>query len=135
MACRAVFILSLAMIVPAAAQNVPPLTGMPCLQKGNVSEFVLVHGAKMLIVIDRQHRQYRLNFASICTLLQIKPSLGFNTLGPSQYACIARGDSIYSSTDEAAQRICRIQSITYHNEPPPDDTPPPPPVAKGRGTG
>ena len=124
-----------AMTVPAAAQNVPPLTGMPCLQKGNVSEFVLVHGARMLIVIDRQHRQYRLNFASVCTLLQIKPSLGFNTLNPSQYACIARGDSIYSSTDEAAQRICRIQSIAYHNEPPPDDTPPPPPVAKGRGTG
>jgi len=124
-----------AMTVPAAAQNVPPLTGMPCLQKGNVAEFVLVRGARMLIVIDRQHRQYRLNFASVCTLLQIKPSLGFNTLNPSQYACIARGDSIYSSTDEAAQRICRIQSIAYHNEPPPDDTPPPPPVAKGRGTG
>jgi hypothetical protein len=43
MACRAVLFLSLT-IVPAAAQNIPPLTGMPCLQKGNVSEFVLVHG-------------------------------------------------------------------------------------------
>ena len=94
MACRAVLILSLALTVPAAAQNFPPLTGMPCLQKGNVSDFVLVRGARMLIVIDRQHRQYRLNFASVCTLLQIKPSLGFNTLNPSQYACIARGDSI-----------------------------------------
>ena len=135
MACRAILFLSLAMTLPAAAQNVPPLAGMPCLQKGNVSEFVLVHGARMLIVIDRQHRQYRLNFAAVCSLLQIKPSLGFNTLNPSPYACLARGDSIYSSTDKAAQRICRIQSIEYHNEPPPDDTPPPPPVARGRGTG
>jgi hypothetical protein len=134
MACRAVLFLSLAMMVPAAAQNVPPLTGMPCLQKGNVSEFVLVHGARMLIVIDRQRRQYRLNFASACSLLQINPSLGFNTLNPSQYSCLSRGDSIYSSTDESAQRICRIQSIEYHNVPPSDDTPPPP-VATGRGRG
>ena len=135
MALRTLLVFTLAMTLPAAAQNVPPLTGMPCLQKGNVSEFVLVHGARMLIVIDRQHRQYRLNFGAVCPLLQIKPQLGFNTLNPSQYACLARGDSIYSSTDEAAQRICRIQSVEYHNEPPPDDTPPPPPVAKGRGTG
>jgi hypothetical protein len=126
--------LLVAMILPAAAQNVPPLTGMPCLQKGAVAEFVLVPGNRMLIVIDRQHRQYRLNFAAVCTLLQINPSLGFNTLNTSQYACMARGDSIYSSTDEAAQRICRIQSIEYHNSPPPDDTPPPP-VAKGRARG
>jgi hypothetical protein len=123
------------MILPAAAQNVPPLAGMPCLQKGSVAEFVLVPGNRMLIVIDRQHRQYRLNFAAVCTLLQINPSLGFNTLNNSQYACLARGDSVYSSTDEAAQRICRIQSIEYHNSPPPDDTPAPPPVAKGRARG
>jgi hypothetical protein len=135
MTFRALLLFSLAMILPAAAQNVPPLTGMPCLQKGNVSEFVLVHGARMLIVIDRQRRQYRLNFGAVCSLLQIHPQLGFNTLNPSQYACLARGDSIYSSTDEAAQRICRIQSIEYHNAPPPDDTPPPPPLAKGRATG
>jgi hypothetical protein len=135
MACRAVLFLSLAMIVPAAAQNIPPLTGMPCLQKGNVSEFVLVHGARMLIVIDRQRRRYRLNFASACSLLQINPSLGFNTLNPSPYSCLSRGDSIYSSTDEAAQRICRIQSIAYHNAPPPDGTPASPPVAPGRGRG
>jgi hypothetical protein len=134
MALRVILFLSLAMILPAAAQNSPPLTGMPCLQTGNVAEYHALAGRRMLVVIDKQGKQYRLDFAAVCESLQPNANLGFSTFNPSQYACMARGDSVYSSNDVGANRLCRIQGIGYFNEEPPAP-PPPEPASSGRGRG
>lgn len=108
------------MAVPAAAQNVPPLTGMSCLQIGNVAEYHALPGNRALVVIDKQRKQYVLNFTAICGSLQPQANLGFSTFNPSQYSCLARGDSVYSANDVGAHRLCRIQSIEYFNEAPSD---------------
>jgi Family of unknown function (DUF6491) len=134
MALRCSLLLCLAMILPAAAQNSPPLTGMPCLRTGNVSDYHALPGRRALVVIDKQRKQYRLDFAAVCESLQPNANLGFFTFNPSQYACMARGDSVYSSNDVGANRLCRIQAIEYFNEEPPSP-PPPEPASKGRARG
>ena len=120
---------------PAAAQNVPPLTGMPCLQTVNIAEYQPLPGKRSLVVIDKQRRQYRLDFAATCESLQPHANLGFSTFNPSQYACVARGDSVYSSNDVGANRLCRIRAIEYFNEAPPDQTPEPTIISGGRARG
>jgi len=130
-AFRCGLILLSAMTLPASAQNVPPLTGKPCLRTGNIADYRPLPGYRSLIVIDRSRRQYRLNFAAVCTSLQIHPDLGFKTFNPSQYSCLSPGDSVYSSRDVESNRLCRIQAIEYFNaEPLPPE--PPPPEAPGR---
>jgi hypothetical protein len=118
------FLLSV-MALPALAQNSPPLTGAPCLQTRNIAEYHGLPGNRVLVVIDKSRRQYRLDFAAACEALQIHPDLGFSTFNPNQYACMARGDSVYSSRDVGANRLCRIQSIEYFNEQPAAPEPPP----------
>ena len=104
--------------LPAFAQNVPPLTGRPCLQTGNIADFYPLPGRRGLVVTDRSRRQYRISFAAVCEALQIHPDLGFNSFNPSPYACLSAGDSVYSSRDVGANRLCRIQAIDYFNEAP-----------------
>jgi hypothetical protein len=123
------------MTVPAAAQNVPPLTGMPCLQTGNVTEYHALPGNRALVVIDKQRKQYRLDFTSVCQSLQPNANLGFSTLNPSQYSCMARGDSVYSSNDVGANRLCRIQGIEYFNDAPPEQVPGPTIITGARARG
>jgi hypothetical protein len=122
------------MTLPAMAQNSPPLTGMPCLQTANIASYTPAGGNRALIVVDKLHRQYRLEFTAVCESLQPHASLGFSTFNPGQYSCMARGDSVYSSNDVGANRLCRIQTIEYFNEEP-KEPPPPPPVATGRARG
>jgi hypothetical protein len=116
-------LLLMLLVTPAAAQNFPPLTGTPCLQTANIAEYQPLPGKRSLVVIDKQRRQYRLDFAAVCESLQPQANLGFSTFNPSQYACLARGDSVYSSNDVGANRLCRIHAIEYLNESPPDPEP------------
>jgi Family of unknown function (DUF6491) len=128
-------LLLILMASPVAAQNVPPLTGMPCLQTASVAAYHSLPGKRALVVVDRQQRQYRLDFTAVCDSLQPHANLGFRTFNPSQYACLARGDSVYSSNDEGANRLCRIQAIQYFNDEPPAETPAPAPTIAGRARG
>jgi hypothetical protein len=127
-ALRYGLILLSAMTLPASAQNLPPLSGKPCLRTGNIADYRPLPGYRGLIVVDRSRRQYRLSFTAICTSLQIHPDLGFKTLNPSQYACLSTGDSVYSSRDVESNRLCRIQAIEYFNDEPLPSGPPPPEV-------
>jgi len=111
-------LLLILMTMPAAAQNVPPLTGTPCLQTGNVAEYHPLAGRRSLVVIDKQNKQYRLDFTAVCESLQPHANLGFSTFNPSQYSCLSRGDSVYSSNDVGANRLCRIRTIQYFNDAP-----------------
>ncbi|HET7083429.1 MAG TPA: DUF6491 family protein [Rhizomicrobium sp.] len=133
MAFRFCLFLWSALTFPALAQNNPPLTGSPCLQTGNIAEYRALPGDRTLLVIDKSRRQYRVDFTAACAALQVHPDLGFNRFNPSQFACLARGDSVYSSRDVGANRLCRIQSIEYFNgEPPADPAPAPPADPQGR---
>ena len=132
MALRNSLILTVALASPAAAQNSPPLTGTPCLQVANVAETKPLPGRQSLVVTDKSGRQYRLNFTTVCEALQVRPEIGFRTFSTSQYACVKRGDSVYSSRDVGANRLCRIQAIEFYNEEPP---PPPVPAPAGRARG
>jgi hypothetical protein len=135
MALRYGLFLLAALTLPAAAQNVPPLTGKPCLQTGSIADYHPLPGYRALVVIDRSRRQYRVSFATVCDSLQIHPDLGFKTFNPSQYACLSPGDNVYSSRDVGANRLCRIQAIDFFNEnPTPPPEPPPAPVT-GRRVG
>jgi hypothetical protein len=135
MALRWCLFLVCAMSMPAAGQNDPPLNGMPCLQVANIAEYHPIADKRSLVVIDRQHKQYLLTFAAACESLQPQTNLGFSTINPSQYSCIARGDSVFSSNDVGAHRLCRIQSIKYFNERPPDQIPGPTIITGGRTRG
>jgi len=133
MTLRSCLLLAL-MTVPAAAQNMPPLTGMPCLQVVNIAEYHPLPDHRALVVIDKLHKQYLLIFTAACDSLQRHANLGFNTFNPSQYACLARSDSVYSSNDVGANRLCRIQAIEFYNAEPPEPPPPAPPsVTRARG--
>lgn len=125
MAFRCGLFLLCALTPPAAAQNFPPLTGKPCLQTGNIADYRPLPGYRALVVIDRSRRQYRLRFDAACASLQIHPDIGFKAFNPSQYACLSPGDSVYSSRDVGANRLCRIQAIEYFNQEPAAPEPPP----------
>ena len=119
---------------PAAAQNSPPLSGTPCLQVANVAGYTPLPGRRSLVVTDKRGRQYRLDFTAVCEALQVRPDLGFRTFSTSQYSCVARGDSVYSSTDTGANRLCRIQAIEFYNEEPGTPLPSvPAPAGRARG--
>jgi hypothetical protein len=127
--------LLLLIMTPALAQNVPPLTGTPCLQTGNVAEYYALEGKRALVVTDKQRKQYILNFTTVCESLQPHANLGFSTFNPSQYSCLARGDSVYSSNDVGANRLCRIRTIDFYNEALPAQVPQPVIITGGHGRG
>jgi hypothetical protein len=133
MILRSSLILIVALATPAAAQNSPPLTGTPCLQVANVADTKPLPGRRSLAVTDKKGRQYRLDFTAVCEALQVRPEIGFRTFSTSQYSCVARGDSVYSSTDVGANRLCRIQTIEFYNEEPPSPPPAPAPAGRARG--
>ena len=135
MALRWSLFLACAMSLPAAAQNDPPLDGRPCLQVANIAQYHLIADKRSLVVIDRQHKQYLLSFATACESLQPQANLGFGTVNPNRYSCLSPGDSVFSSNDVGAHRLCRIQGIEYFNEAPPDRIPGPTIIAHGRATG
>ena len=133
MMLRSSLILMCAMMAPAAAQNDPPLTGTPCLLIAKVVDSHPLPGRRSLVVIDRDRRQYRLDFTAACESLQVKTNLGFQTFNPSRYACLSRGDSVFSSNDVGANRLCRIQTIEFYNAEPPAPTPDPATGRRARG--
>jgi hypothetical protein len=116
------------MTVSAAAQNVPPLAGMPCLQIGNIADYYAISDKRSLVVTDREHKQYLLSFAAACDSLQPHANLGFRAFNPNQYSCLARGDSVFSSNDVGANRLCRIRAIEFYNA-----VPAPAPAVRARG--
>jgi hypothetical protein len=128
-------LLLILMTLPAFAQNVPPLTGMACLQTGNIAEYHPLPGHLALVVVDKLHKQYLLSFTAACDSLQPNANLGFSTFNPSQYSCLARGDSVYSSNDVGANRLCRIRAIEYFNDAPPAQAPTPMIITGGRARG
>jgi hypothetical protein len=134
MTLRSCLLLTL-MAMPAAAQNLPPLTGMPCLQTVNIAEYHPLPGYRSLVVIDKQRKQYLLNFTAACDSLQPHANLGFRTFNPSQYACMSRGDSVFSSNDVGANRLCRIQAIDFYNEESPAQAPQPIIITGSHGRG
>jgi hypothetical protein len=135
MALRYCLFLACAVSTPAAAQNDPPLDGRPCLQVANIAEYHPIADKRSLVVIDRQHKQYLMAFAVACESLQPQANLGFSTINPNRYSCIAGGNSVFSSNDVGAHRLCRIQSIEYFNEAPPDRMPGPAIITGGSATG
>ena len=119
------------MTVPAVAQNDPPLNGTPCLQVANIAEYHPIAGKRFLVVIDRLHKQYLLTFTAACDSLQPHGNLSFSTFNPNRYSCMARGDSVFSSNDVGANRLCRIQAIEFYNAEPPAPAPVPGERARG----
>ena len=75
--------------VPAAAQ-----TGPVCLRQIDIYSFDAVPGNRSLIVEDRRHQRYRLNFQGICTGLQYKMGLAFKSFSNSNLSCLSRGDQV-----------------------------------------
>jgi len=67
------------------------------------------------VVTDKAHKQYLLNFTAVCDSLQPHANLGFKAFNPNQYSCLARGDSVFSSNDVGANRLCRIRTIEFYN--------------------
>jgi len=126
-------LIAIFLTTPAAAQNSPPLSGTPCLQVANVADSKPLPGRRSLVVTDKKGRQYRLDFTAVCEALQVRPEIGFRTFSTSQYACVARGDSVYSSSDVGANRLCRIHTIEFYNEEPAPPPPAPAPATRARG--
>ena len=131
MGLRSSLILICAMTVSAAAQNMPPLTGMPCLQIANIADYYAISDRRSLVVIDKLHKQYLLSFTAACDSLQPHANLGFRAFNPYQYSCLARGDSVFSSNDVGANRLCRIRAIEFYNGEPAEPVPAPPKRARG----
>jgi hypothetical protein len=95
---------------PAMAQ--PPAPAKPpCLTQINIYDFSPVPGNRSLVVTDRLHKRYRLNFMGICNGLQFHVGLRFKTFG-SNLSCVARGDSVITR-DVAGPPSCIIKDIQY----------------------
>ena len=94
--------------VPAFAQ--PPAT--PCLQQVNMYSFDPVPGNRALIVTDRGHLRYRVNFVAPCYNLQYHLGLRFKTFGTSNLSCVSRGDQVLVR-DVAGPPVCMIKSVEY----------------------
>jgi len=100
--------------VPALAQPpaAQPPSQPPCLQQINIYSFDAVPGNRSLVVTDRAHRRYRINFMGICSGLQFNMGLAFRTRGTSNLSCIAKGDSVLHR-DPAGPPECVIKSVEW----------------------
>ena len=94
---------------PAAAQ---PQQGRVCLRQIDMYSFDAVPGNRSLIVEDRRHQRYRLNFQGICNGLQFKLGLRFKTFGTSNLTCLSRGDQVLQR-DPIGPGRCVIRDIQY----------------------
>jgi hypothetical protein len=93
---------------PAFAQ--PPAT--PCLQQVNMYSFDPAPGNRALIVSDRGHLRYRVNFVVPCYNLQYHLGVRFKTFGTSNLSCVSRGDQVLVR-DVAGPPVCMIKSVEY----------------------
>jgi Family of unknown function (DUF6491) len=84
----------------------------PCLEQINMYSFNPVPGNRALVVEDRSHRRYRVNFTGPCTNLQFHLGLRFKTFGVSNLSCVSRGDKVLLH-DEIGPNACIIQSVQY----------------------
>lgn len=102
---------SLLLLLPsAAALAQTPAAPQPCLRQNNIWSFDPVPGNRALVVTDRLHRRYRVNFMGFCPNLQFHLGLGFKTRGTSSLACIEKGDSVIVR-DPSSPPECIIQSV------------------------
>ena len=93
-------------MVPAAAQN------GPCLRQIDMYSFSAVPGNRSLVVEDRRHQRYRLNFQGICNGLQFKLGLAFKTFANTNLTCLSRGDQVIQR-DPIGPSRCIIRDIQY----------------------
>ena len=104
----------LSVSAPAIAQAPapPPPAQPPCLRQIDMWSFNPVPGNRALVVEDRAHRRYRVNFMGICNGLQFNMGLAFKTRGTSNLSCVAKGDSVIHR-DVAGPPSCIIQSVEW----------------------
>jgi len=108
-------LIALGTLVSTAAFAQPPAPvpgGPPCLRQVDIYSFNPVPGNRSLIVEDRAHKRYRVNFNGICTGLQFNLGVGFKTRGVGTLACLSRGDSILRR-DPVGPRECFVQSVEW----------------------
>ncbi len=96
---------------PAASQAQVPQKP-PCLRQIDIYSFDPVPGNRSLVVEDRSHRRYRVNFMGICSGLQYKLGLRFKTFSTSNLSCLSRGDQVIRR-DPVAPSQCIIRDIQY----------------------
>ncbi|MDB5735990.1 MAG: hypothetical protein JWP16_2196 [Alphaproteobacteria bacterium] len=92
---------------PVAAQ---PRPDRVCLRQIDMYSFDSVPGNRSLIVEDRGHQRYRINFVGICSGLQFKLGLRFKTFSTSNLSCLSRGDQVLQR-DPVVRTPCIIKDI------------------------
>lgn len=95
-----------------AQPSAPPPGSSPCLRQVDIYSFNPVPGNRSLIVEDRAHKRYRVNFNGICTGLQFNLGVAFKTRGVGTLACLSRGDSILRR-DPVGPRECFVQGVEW----------------------
>jgi len=106
-------LIALGTLVSTAAFAQPPASvPAPCLRQVDIYSFDPVPGNRSLIVEDRAHKRYRVNFNGICTGLQFNLGVGFKTRGVGTLACLSRGDSILRR-DPVGPRECFVQGVEW----------------------
>lgn len=94
-------------VSPAAAQ---PRNDRVCLRQIDMYSFDAVPGNRSLIVEDRRHQRYRVNFMGICSNLQYKLGLRFKSFSNSNLSCLSRGDQVIQR-DPVTPAPCVIRDI------------------------
>ena len=98
--------------MPAIAQPTEAPSEPACLRQISMYDFKPVPGNRSLIVIDRAHQRYRVNFVSECRDLQYPMGLRFKTNGTSNLSCVSRGDWVLFR-DPAQPGRCMIRDVQY----------------------
>jgi hypothetical protein len=81
-----------------------------CLRQIDMYSFDAVPGNRSLVVEDRSHQRYRMNFAGVCSGLQFKMGLRFKSFGTSNLSCLSRGDQVLQH-DPVVRTPCIIKDI------------------------
>jgi hypothetical protein len=104
--------LGCAAVLLAAPAMAQPKPGPACLRQIDMYSFDSVPGNRSLVVEDRRHLRYRVNFMGICTGLQFKMGLRFKTFANTNLSCLSRGDEVLQR-DPVGPSRCVIQSVQY----------------------
>ena len=107
---RSGFLLAAAVLVCVAVPAIAQPGGPVCLRQIDLYSFDAVPGNRSLIVEDRRHQRYRLNFQGICTGLQYKMGLAFKSFSNSSLSCLSRGDQVIQR-DPVGPSHCVIRDI------------------------
>lgn len=94
----------------ALSAATPARAQAPCLRQINIWSYSALPDGRGLIVTDRSHRRYRVNFVVACPNLKFQFGLRFKTQGVSNLACVARGDQVLLN-DPVGPNVCMIKSI------------------------